>query len=103
LEEATVKQNCWQVKKCGREPGGANVSHLGVCPAAIETALNGINGGKNAGRACWAIAGTLCDGKVQGTFAQKMINCLECEFYQQVVAEEGPDYQSFKDILAKIS
>ena len=26
--------NCWEVKKCGREPGGAKVAELGVCPAS---------------------------------------------------------------------
>ena len=36
-----MKLNCWQVKKCGREPGGAKVAEFGVCPAAAETALNG--------------------------------------------------------------
>jgi hypothetical protein len=48
-----MKMNCWQVKKCGREPGGGNEAQLGVCPAATETALQGVNGGKNGGRACW--------------------------------------------------
>ena len=28
--------NCWEVKKCGREPGGKSVATLGVCPAASE-------------------------------------------------------------------
>ncbi len=55
-----MKLNCWQVKKCGREPGGAEEAQLGTCPATAETAVNGINNGKNGGRSCWAIAGTLC-------------------------------------------
>ena len=97
-----MKLNCWQIKKCGREPGGANEAQLGVCPAAVETAVDGINSGKNGGRACWALAGTLCGGQVQGSFAQKMTNCLKCDFYQKVVAEEGPNHQSAKDILAKM-
>jgi hypothetical protein len=50
-----------------------------------------------------ALAGTLCGGKVQGSFAKKMTNCLKCDFYQQVAAEEGPNHESAKDILAKIS
>jgi hypothetical protein len=83
--------------------GGGNEAQLGVCPAATETALQGVNGGKNGGRACWALAGTLCGGKVQGSFAKKMTNCLKCDFYQQVAAEEGPNHESAKDILAKIS
>jgi hypothetical protein len=94
--------NCWEVKKCGREPGGAKEKELGVCKAAIELRTNGINNGKNGGRACWAITGTLCGGKVQGSFAEKLGNCMTCPFYQQVGMEEGPEHQSSKEILAKL-
>jgi hypothetical protein len=97
-----VKLNCWEFKKCGREPGGAKVSELGVCPASTETRVNGVNGGRNGGRACWAITGTLCGGKFQGTFASKVGNCLKCEFYQLVGAEEGANHQSARDIIAKL-
>ena len=65
-----------------------SLSELGVCPAATETRVNGVHGGKNAGRACWAIAGTLCGGKVQGTFAAKLGACTACEVYRAVIAEE---------------
>jgi len=27
------KLNCWEFKKCGRQPGGPKVAELGVCPA----------------------------------------------------------------------
>jgi hypothetical protein len=84
--------NCWEAKDCGREPGGLRARELGVCPAAIVAAVNGVNHGKNAGRACWAVAGTLCGGKVQGSFASKMVNCLECAFYKDVRSEEGWDF-----------
>jgi hypothetical protein len=94
--------NCWEVKKCGREPGGLKSAELGVCPAAIEIRLNGTNNGKNGGRSCWAITGTLCGGKIQGTFASKLGNCLTCEFYKQVEKEEGPNHQSAKNILARL-
>jgi hypothetical protein len=30
----------------------------------------------NAGRICWAIAGTFCGDKVQGDFAQKSVSCM---------------------------
>jgi len=83
------KQNCWEFKKCGREPGGPQASKLGVCPAARDRFYEGINGGKNAGRICWAVAGTLCDGKVQGTFAQKRDTCLDCDFFAKIREEEG--------------
>ena len=50
------KQNCWEFKKCGREPGGVKTAELGVCPAATTEKANGLNSGRNGGRACWAIA-----------------------------------------------
>jgi len=78
------QQNCWEFKKCGREPGGAHVQEFGACPAATETRVDGVNGGKNGGRTCWAIAGTMCSGRVQGTYAAKMSSCQSCEFYKSV-------------------
>jgi len=105
LEKEPVKKtvlNCWEFKKCGREPGGAKVKELGVCPAAVEQKAAGINRGTCGGRACWAIAGTFCGGKVQGTFAQKLASCLSCEFYKKVAEEEGRHYQSSKEILDKL-
>ena len=72
--------NCWEFKKCGREPGGAKAEELGVCQAAIESRVDEVNRGKNGGRSCWAVTGTLCGGEVQGTFAAKLGNCLMCDF-----------------------
>jgi len=87
--------NCWEFKKCGRERNGAKASELGVCPAAMETKVDGVHGGKNGGRCCWAVAGTLCGGKVQGGFTSKAIACLECDFYKKTWKEsQGEDYRS---------
>lgn len=83
-----AKINCWEFKKCGRTPGGPKAAELGVCPAA-HTDAGHSNGGSHGGRICWAVAGTLCGGKVQGTFAQKVANCMTCEFYLAVKREEG--------------
>jgi len=83
------KQNCWEFMKCGREPGGSNVDELGICPTAIDQSCNGINCGKNAGRICWTISGTFCSGKIQGSFAKKWYDCLNCEFFKQTKQEEG--------------
>ena len=94
--------NCWQFKKCGREPGGAKADLLGVCSASTETRVTGTNRGRNGGRACWAIGGTLCGGVVQGSFASKLGNCSKCEFYQMVATEEGPNHESARDILARL-
>ena len=82
-------QNCWEYMKCGREPGGHKADELGVCPAVADSSFDGINRGKNAGRFCWAVAGTFCGGKAQGTFAEKRESCLSCSFFNKVCAEEG--------------
>jgi hypothetical protein len=83
------KQNCWEAKRCGRQPGGEKVPELGACPAATDETSQGMNGGQNGGRICWAVSGTLCGGEVQGTYAQKATSCLTCAFYSQVKQEEG--------------
>jgi hypothetical protein len=91
--------NCWEAKRCGREPGGVKAKELGICPAANNTRATGINRGTYGGRACWAIGGTLCGGKVQGTFASKMVNCMECDFYKAVRVEEGGAFRPSGEIL----
>ena len=59
---------CWEYMKCGRDKDAT-----AKCPAY-----------PNFGRICWAVAGTFCEGKVQGTFAQKYEDCVKCDFYQMV-------------------
>lgn len=86
------KKNCWEFKQCGREFGGINAKELGVCPAAIERKFDGIHCGHNAGRACWAITGTLCGNEIQGTFAKKLKSCVECDFYKAVKEEESNNF-----------
>lgn len=81
--------NCWELFDCGREPGGARADELGVCPVFDALGYDGVNDGDYAGRFCWAVAGTLCQGEVQGTFAEKAMDCMQCEFYAQVVQEQG--------------
>jgi PAS domain S-box-containing protein len=87
------KKNCWELKKCGRELGGENARKLGVCPASINRRLNGLHGGKNAGRACWLVAGTMCERHIQGTFAHGYKDCRRCDFYALVKKEEGLDFK----------
>jgi eukaryotic-like serine/threonine-protein kinase len=81
--------NCWEYKKCGREPDGAKAAELGECPAAADASFDGINAGKCGGRFCWAVAGTCCGGEIQGTFAEKRESCTSCDFYRRFQAEEG--------------
>jgi len=56
--------NCWEFKHCGRDK-------TNDCPAYPK-----------GGTECWRIAGTMCGGKVQGTFAQKLANCMDCDYYK---------------------
>jgi len=56
--------NCWEFKKCGREV-------TGDCPAVT----------KKQGTMCWMVAGTMCGGKPQGTFVEKVGNCKKCDYY----------------------
>ena len=65
-------KNCWEIKACGREAGGEKVTELGECIASKE----------GLGHSCWAIAGTLCGGAVQGCLDEKLGNCLTCEVYK---------------------
>ena len=95
-------KNCWEHKQCGREPQGRNTASLGVCPAATEVRLEGVHGGRNAGRACWVVAGTLCGGEVQGTFARKFSNCEKCDFYQLVHREAFPQFTFSSVLLARL-
>ena len=85
-----AKLNCWEHKKCGRQPGGHKAQELGICPVTTYKELDGAHEGRNAGRACWAIAGSLCGGKIQGTYAQKLHNCWRCDFMNSVKKEEDP-------------
>lgn len=64
--------NCWEIKKCQRQKGGKKVHELGECIASKE----------EMGHSCWAVAGTLCGGKIQGTTAQKIKYCTSCEVYE---------------------
>jgi len=91
-ESAMKKANCWEVMACGREPDGARVFELGVCPVAIWHVRDGQNGGVNAGRMCWTVAGTFCHDEIQGTFAEKQLTCLGCKFLKQVIKEEGDSF-----------
>ncbi|MFC1523211.1 two-CW domain-containing protein [Thermodesulfobacteriota bacterium] len=98
----TKKKNCWEFKKCGREPEGRMVHHLGVCSAAQETKLDGVHDGKNAGRSCWVVAGTFCGGKVQGLFAAKYDTCKECDFYKKVMEENFDNFQVTLTLMKKL-
>lgn len=67
-DEESRKVKCWEYMKCGRDKDAST-----KCPAY-----------SNFGRVCWVVAGTFCEGKVQGTFAQKYEDCRKCDFYQML-------------------
>lgn len=72
-EEAKIK--CWEFHKCGVEKAeGAAEMRCAAYP--------------NYGRICWAVAGTFCGKRVSGAIAQKLGDCVKCEFYQRVVVRK---------------
>ncbi len=71
-EEDLCKVSCWEFMECERNTGKEI-----KCPAYPYF-----------GRACWVVGGTFCEGKIQGTFAQKCEDCRKCEFYEKVVSGE---------------
>ena len=85
----TIKLNCWEFMKCGQETEVAKITEYDVCPAVTKTSANGINGGKNGGRICWAIAGTLSNEKIEGRIAKEKFSCLNCDFFKLVNREEN--------------
>ncbi len=94
--------NCWEYMHCGREPNGRRVGSQGVCQAALEHAASDMHGGKNGGRVCWAVSGTLCGGCVQGSFACKIKDCMQCDFYHLVQKEEDEVFESIDSILNRL-
>ncbi len=67
-DERPGEPKCWEYMKCGRDRDAS-----AKCPAY-----------PHFGRVCWVVAGTFCEGKVQGTFAQKYEDCGKCDFYRSV-------------------
>jgi hypothetical protein len=96
------KSSCWEFKSCGRQPAGIYEHSLGVCPAAIEQRLDGVHDGIAAGRSCWVVAGTMCGGEIQGTFARKFGDCRKCDFYNSVRQEEGELFRSLSELFLKL-
>jgi hypothetical protein len=83
--------NCREFMKCGREEGGRMSADLEVCPAFEDASFDGINSGKRAGRICWAVAGTSCGGKTQGSFAENRASCTSCDFFVKVPEGRGEE------------
>lgn len=67
-EIMATQMNCWEYKNC---------SVFEECPAY-----------PSFGNICFSIEGTLCGGEVQGTYAQKIQRCRECNFYGKLMEEK---------------
>lgn len=93
--ERMAKINCWEFKKCGRQPGGNKSQELGVCPVATFQDYDGAHDGSQGGRSCWAVSESLCGGQKQGGFVQKLDTCRACGFYQAVKREEESGSHGF--------
>ena len=55
----------------------------------MDREAHGVNSGLNGGRVCWAISGTFCGMQVEGSEAARLVSCFSCEFFNQVLKEEG--------------
>lgn len=98
---STTDPNCWAFMRCGREPGGACVEELGVCPASVDASADGLNGSTNGGRICWSIAGTLCGGRVRGAFAEKQASCTTCPMFHATKATT-PNFVLLKPNIVEV-
>jgi len=75
-EEERKKPQCWEVLGCGIEKDTSR-----RCPAYPLF-----------GRSCWAISGTYCYGNPMGVYAEKIKDCLQCKFYQQLHPDDTADF-----------
>jgi hypothetical protein len=97
------KLNCWEFKKCGRQLGGEKALDVTLCPAIIEISLDGVHDGEFGGRACWVLPGTICNGVIQGNFAEKRKKCEKCDFYEYVRKQEGDAFLPAATLLRIIA
>jgi len=84
-----MRSNCWDITQCGREPGGKLATQLGVCAVSTDKYFDGTNGGVNAGRCCWRVAGTLFGGRANCMKLEEVGSCQNCIVYSTVLSEEG--------------
>ncbi len=96
------RKNCWEYTGCRRETHGGFANVLGVCPAALESRLDGIHGGRNGGRSCWVVSNTHCHGNVGKPYEQKMKTCSQCGFYRSVKWEEAVSFIQSDGLLLKL-
>ena len=64
--------NCWEFMKCGRDKGALALESYDMRSCHVYPFY---------GKKCATVAGTLCGGKVQGSYAMKIFDCAKCDFY----------------------
>ncbi len=62
------KKSCWSIKKCSSE-------QKKNCPAWEF----------RAGKLCWLINGTICDGETKSNWREKIKICRSCEVFNSLV------------------
>ena len=67
-ESNKVKKSCWVMKKCPLE-------RKHQCPAWEF----------QAGKLCWFITGTICEGEIQQNWEEKMKICRSCEILKYLL------------------
>lgn len=69
-------QNCWEYMQCSRRD---------VCPAFPQY-----------GRACFAVTGTWCQSKLQGSYEEKIEQCRQsCDWYKSLMGNESHDSEVY--------
>jgi hypothetical protein len=67
-QESKNNKNCWTIKKCPPK-------RKKQCPAWEF----------KAGKLCWFITGTLCEGEVHTQWKEKMKICRSCEVFYHLI------------------
>ena len=96
-----AEPGCREFKNCGWEPWGTKLPNWAYAPLPQRYPRT-VSMGQLRGPCLLVLAGTLCGKKVQGTFASKLANCLQCEFYRKVRDEVGAAFVQSRDFLARI-
>ena len=88
------KLNCWNFMGCGLRMNGItpNPGDAGLCPVFIDKESDGMHSGRKAGRVCWTVLNTICNGSVQRTYRQKYETCSNCDFYRYVLDDEAANF-----------
>ncbi|MBF0119478.1 MAG: helix-turn-helix transcriptional regulator [Desulfobacterales bacterium] len=73
IKKNNEKKFCWEIKNCPKEI-------IKLCPAYEF----------NCGHICWFINGTICEGKTQKNWKEKIEICKSCEVFKIFFIEFYP-------------